>query len=419
MGIARRGKKGLFQHFRRVPKRYALMEPRILIRTALHTTDENLALSKAAQIENSQDLQWEARLAGRDGEAQAEFQKLRDLAEARGVTYLPAYEVAKLPAEAILERIEESNASPVIADAVLGNADVPPVLISELFDIYAELISDQLQGKNVDQTKRWAAPRIKSVRNLIGVIGDIDLRDVTREQALQFRRWWWERIQAGKLTANSGNKDLTYLSAMLKTVSTLKGWSFDNPFSGLRFKEQEQRRAPFSTKWITEKLLAPEALADLNSEARCVLLIMINTGARPSEIIGLEAKHIKPEDNIPSIQITAVGRALKTKFSERIIPLVGVSLEAMRQFPDGFPRYREKATTWSNTVTKYLRENKLLETDRHSAYSLRHALSDRLLNAGCEDRIRKEIMGHRPETIIYGEGSSLELRQEWLERVAL
>jgi hypothetical protein len=221
MGITRRGKKGLFQHFRRVPKRYARVEPRILIRTALHTTDENLARGKAAQIESLQDLQWEARLAGRDGEAQAEFQKLRDLAEARGVVYLPAHEVAQLPAEAILERIEESNTSPAIADAVLGKADIPPVLISELFDIYAGLVADQLQGKSADQVKRWAAPRKKSVRNLLEVVGDIDLRDVTREQALQFRRWWWERIEAGKLTANSGNKDLTYLSAMCLTSALM------------------------------------------------------------------------------------------------------------------------------------------------------------------------------------------------------
>jgi integrase len=419
MGIARRGKKGLFQHFRRVPTRYAPVESRALVRTALHTTDENLARNKATQIENLQDLQWEALLAGRAADATAEYEKLRGLAEARGVTYLPALEVGKLPVEAILERVEKAEAEPAPADALLGRASPPPVKVSQLFELYAELVADQLQGKSVDQIKRWAAPRKKSTRNLTEVVGDLDIRSITRDQALRFRRWWWERIQTGQLTANSGNKDLTYLSTMLKTVSTLKGWDFANPFSGLRFKEQEERRTPFSTSWISKHLLAPDVLTGLNPEARAILLAMINTGARPSEIIGLEPEHIRLADNIPTIKITALGRALKTKYSERTIPLVGISLEAMRLHPQGFPRYRDKSTTWSNTVTKFLRENHLLETERHSAYSLRHSLSDRLLNAGCEDRIRKEIMGHRPETVIYGAGSTLETRLDWLERVAL
>ncbi len=279
MGIARRGKKGLFQHFRRVPKRYQSVESRVLVRTALHTTDQNLAKSKAAQIEKLQDLGWEARLAGKDADADVEYQKLRALAEARGITYLPSDAVAQLPTAAILERIEDGGSEVALTDAVLGRADVPSVLISQLFDLYAELVADQLEGKSPDQLKRWAAPRAKSVRNLIEVIGDVDVRTISREQALRFRRWWWERIQTGKLTANSGNKDLTYLSAMLKIVSTMKGWDFNNPFAGLRFKEQEERRTPFSTKWITDRLLAPEALSGLNQEARAILLVMINTGA--------------------------------------------------------------------------------------------------------------------------------------------
>lgn len=419
MGIARRGKKGLFQQFRRVPKRYQTVEMRALIRTALHTTDENLAKTKAAQIEIKQDLQWEALLAGRNGDADIEYQKLRSLAETRGFVYLPSQEVAQLPAREILHRVETAGSEPVVADALLGRAEVPPVPLSQLFDLYAAFVADQLEDKSSDQLKRWAAPRTKSTRNLIAVIGDVDVRKISREQALQFRSWWWERIQSGRLTANSGNKDLTYLSAMLKTVTTMKGWSFDNPFAGLRFKEKEERRTPFSTAWINDRLLATNALSRLNDEARAIFLVMVNSGARPSEIIGLNPDHIHLEGNIPTIQITATGRALKTRYSERTIPLVGVSLEAMRLHPSGFPRYKDKTTTWSNTVTKYLSENGLLETDRHSAYSLRHALSDRLLNAGCEDRVRKEIMRHRPETVIYGSGSTLEMRLNWLGRVAL
>lgn len=419
MGISRRGKKGLFQHFRRVPKRFAGIEPRALIRTALHTTDKNIANAKAAKIENLQDAAWEATLAGRDVEAEQQYEQLRALAEVRGVSYLPADLIAEMKPSEIVQRVEDIEDIPVMADALLGRIDTPGLSLLQLLETYQEFIADQLLDKSSDQLRRWKAPREKAIKNLISVIGDQNIRDITRDDGLRFRKWWWRRIETGKLSANSGNKDITYLSAMVNTVAKMNSWVIDNPFVGLRFKEVEHQRVPFSVDWIMNNLLAKTAFEGLNSEARDVFLTMINTGARPSEIIGLKSAHICLDENVPKIKIRSEGRALKTKYSERDIPLVGVSLEAMRRNPDGFLRYRDKATTWSNTVTKYMRENDLLETPKHSAYSLRHSLSDRLLNAGCEDRVRKEILGHRPETIIYGAGSSLETRLEWLGRVAL
>lgn len=366
-----------------------------------------------------QDAAWEAALAGRTNEAAKRYEKLCALAEARGVSCLPAEDVAKLELPEILERVEESGTDPTLAEALLGGEKVPSVPASNLLDLYREFVADQLHKKSLDQLRRWSAPREKAVKNLISVIGDRDLQKIKREDTLRFRKWWWSRIDAGEVSANSGNKDMTYLSAMFATVSKMNSWPIDNPFVGLRFKEVEKQRVPFSKIWIEERLLEPIAFEGLNDQARDILLAMINTGARPSEIIGLQAQHIILDGNIPIVKIRSEGRALKTKYSERDIPLVGVSLEALRRHPDGFNRYREKASGWSNAVTKFMRQNNLLETDSHSAYSLRHSLSDRLLNVGCEDRIRKEILGHRPETIIYGSGSSLETKLLWLSKVAL
>jgi len=306
-----------------------------------------------------------------------------------------------------------------VADALLGAASVPKLQLSSLFQTYETLIADRLQEKSPDQLRRWRAPRQKSIKNLMRVTGDLPIEEISREQALRFRAWWWQRVESGHVGANSANKDITYLSSMINTVAKIKGWNIANPFAGLRFREQEDRRLPFSTAWINDKILAKNQLDGLNEQARDILLIMINTGARPSEIIDLHPHHICLDDNIPHIVIKPEGRSLKTKYSNRSIPLIGVSLEAMRRQPNGFPRYRGKATTWSSTVTKYLRENKLLESENHTAYSLRHALSDRLQNAGCEDRTRKEILGHRPEGIIYGSGASLSTKSDWLSQVAL
>ena len=44
---------------------------------------------------------------------------------------------------------------------------------------------------------------------------------------------------------------------------------------------------------------------------------------------------------------------------------------------------------------KFLTENDLRETPRHTAYSLRHSFEDRMLENGIDDRIRAELMGHK------------------------
>jgi integrase len=100
-----------------------------------------------------------------------------------------------------------------------------------------------------------------------------------------------------------------------------------------------------------------------------------------------------------------------------VIPLTGVSLDAFRQFPEGFPRYRNTANL-SAVVNKFLRTNGLLETPRHSFYSLRHSFEDRMLAAGIDDRIRRDLFGHRLDRERYGKGASLEHMAELVAGIA-
>ena len=55
------------------------------------------------------------------------------------------------------------------------------------------------------------------------------------------------------------------------------------------------------------------------------------------------------------------GSVLSENQQRRVIPLAGVSLEAFRECPEGFPRYADNPTL-SATVNNYLRENGLPET---------------------------------------------------------
>jgi integrase len=170
--------------------------------------------------------------------------------------------------------------------------------------------------------------------------------------------------------------------------------------------------------WIREKFTV-EALAGLNGQARDVLLAMVNTGCRPSEIYGLLPNEIRLDDNIPHIIVRSnEARALKTTSSERVVPLCGVSLEAMRRNPNGFPRYAGK-DRFSDTVNKFLRHNGSLETPDHSAYSLRHSFEDRMLALNVPDRLAAGLMGHSVKRERYGAGPSLDQLADVVQRLAI
>ena len=91
----------------------------------------------------------------------------------------------------------------------------------------------------------------------------------------------------------------------------------------------------------------------------------------------------------------------------------------MRGFPEGFPRYRDSSASLSATVNKFLRENGLMESPDHVLYSLRHSFEDRMLATGIDDRIRRDLFGHRLMRERYGDGASLEQKQALLQAAAL
>ena len=109
---------------------------------------------------------------------------------------------------------------------------------------------------------------------------------------------------------------------------------------------------------------------------------------------------------------------MKTDQSRRDIPPVGVALMAMRERPDGFPRYRDKPDSLSVLVNKALETRGLRPEAGQSPYSLRHTFEDRLTAADAPDKIIASLMGHKWSRPRYGVGPSLEHKRDWLNRIA-
>jgi integrase len=410
---------------RRVPAQFAGVEPRREVWVSLQTDSRQLAAKKAPGVWESLIAGWEAQLAGRSEDGVARFEAARAIAASHGLNYLPIRDVEQLPLEALLARVEvlqrrDGSANFAAAPAVLGAVEMPSMTVSQALEAFWKLTPDRARGKSADQKRRWANPRKKAVRNFIDVVGDLAIAQLKRADFLDFRSWWLERIAEENLTPNSANKDLIHLSDVLKTVNELKGFDFDLPLHKLTLQDGDKKeRLPFSDDWIRDRLLASDALSGLNGEARAIFLGMINTGYRPSEAAGLTPERIRLDHEVPHIVIAAdETRQIKNRTSRREIPLTGISLDVFREFPKGFPHYREKPANLSATANKFLRENGLMESDAHVMYSLRHSFEDRMLRGRIDERVRRELMGHSLGRQKYGQAGGLAFKAGELARIA-
>lgn len=423
MAIRRRGEK--LSLYKRVPARYEAVEPRRFIWLSLHTDSMTEADRKAGPAWEQLVAGWEAKLAGDTSDAEQRFEAARELAEARGFRFMRAEKVAELPTDELLARIKAVSTikgKPDLkeAAALLGGAKEPEITVTRALELYWGLAREKTIGKSADQLRKWRNPRIKAVQTFVSVVGDKAISEISGDDMLDFRAWWLDRIENEGLTPGSANKDLIHLGDVLKTVNKMKRLGLVLPLSDLNFKEGEaEQRPPFSDAWIRDKIMASGALAGLNKDARCILLAMVNTGARPSEIAALTRAQIHLKANVPHISIEPVDRQLKSANARRLNPLCGISLEAMRASPDGFARYSDSSASLSATVNKYLRQHGLMETPKHTLYGLRHSFEDRMLATGVDERIRRDLMGHALDRERYGKGASLEHLQTLIQATAL
>ncbi|WP_299146789.1 DUF6538 domain-containing protein [uncultured Tateyamaria sp.] len=241
MTIKKRGKK--FSLYKRVPKRYASIEPRTFVWCSLGTDSEREAAEKAPLVWSQMLDGWEAKLKGDTQDAKQRFEAARELASARGFRYMPAEKIIE-DTEQIVDRVESISGPLDTPDhfeavALLGRVEPPALKISECLELYWELARDKTQGKSDDQLRRWKNPRIKAVKNFIEVCGDKAIANVTADDMLDYRAWWMDKIEREGLANTSANKDFIHLGDVLKTVNKLKRLGITLPLSGLSFKKGE------------------------------------------------------------------------------------------------------------------------------------------------------------------------------------
>src|SRR5690606_36073253 len=78
--------------------------------------------------------------------------------------------------------------------AVLGGVEKPKLRLSSLFEEFEALSRAELAQMSPDQVRKWRNPKKRALKNLLDVVGDKAINELTRSDALDFRDWWQERI---------------------------------------------------------------------------------------------------------------------------------------------------------------------------------------------------------------------------------
>ena len=150
---------------------------------------------------------------------------------------------------------------------------------------------------------------------------------------------------------------------------------------------------------------------------------------RLSEAAGLHINDIILDEDIPYINLKPhPWRSLKTKGSQRQIPLVGASLWAANRVKTNsyhtfaFPRYNTTSTTNANSASAAI--NKWLKPrvpEGCVIHSFRHSLRDRLRAVQCPSDMIDQIGGWSTAGVgqSYGEGYSLDASSEVVKEYCL
>jgi integrase len=430
---------GKYHYKRRVPGVIAHLDERAPhVRISLKTDDRAMARKKRDLLADADDALWASLIVkgGADDPARRRYEAAVKRAEALDFTFHGASYFEQPEAfDDLMDRIRHVLAAgneDHVAEPLMGAVDVPKMTVTKAFELYCdEIVADELIGKSEVQKKQWKKVKQRAVNNFVKLVSDKPMEEISIDDAKKIYRHWLGRIapKEGRATAgsSSGNRDLGNMRVLYEAYFKHMGDARrDNPFEGLGFAMKKKRsRPPIPTEWIRDTVLAPGALATLNEEARGILLILIETGARPSEICNLEPHAIRLASNkTPHLSIEPREdpdnpREIKTESSRRLVPLMGVALEAAKRHKAGFPRYRNRENDLSAVLNAYLRTHGLLPSNDHTVYSFRHSFEDRMKEGGLDDELRRLLMGHTVDRPKYGSGGSLDWRRREMLRIVL
>jgi hypothetical protein len=293
---------GRWYYFRRVPKHVADLDKRTFAKAAtkIRKADDpegKRAARIVARLDDANQAYWADLIAGRGSEARHQLTLATKRAIQLGFTYQSAADVAALPSiEALLARIEALSSSRANMDdkvdvlAALGGTThtgtLSGITISMLPEEYKNLCAVENKKKTEDQLRKWNNRNKAAANNLIAAVGeDKDILLVDRADGKKFRDWWAKRIIDEDMSNGGANKDIWGVGKMIRLICERDNLKDPESFAGLGFEKDDGQRDAFDPAFVRDIICNRQSFATMNDEAFDAMMVMVETGARPSEIV--------------------------------------------------------------------------------------------------------------------------------------
>jgi integrase len=304
----------------------------------------------------------------------------------------------------------------LLRDRPLKPSQSSCMTLTEALELYL-----RLKGVNKGKVFRRGAER--NIQSVIDVLSNRPLDEYSSSDAAAYRDYLLKR----GLTTNSVKRNFATIRSVINLAIQEHGLECRNAFSKVYLPDLDdaKKRKPIPIENIRE--IQQECMS-IDDEARWLIALISDTGMRLSEAAGLHIDDIKLDYEIPHIDLKPHSwRGLKTRGSQRQIPLVGASLwaakrvkEASTTSPYAFPRYTSAKGTNANSasaaINKWLRPR---VPDGCVIHSFRHSLRDRLRAVQCPSDMIDQIGGWSTAGVgqSYGEGYGLDVTKSWMYKL--
>ena len=288
--------------------------------------------------------------------------------------------------------------------------------ITDALDLYL-----RLKGQGKDKTFIRTANR--NIEYIVKVLGNKSIRSYSSIDASKFRDWLMEQ----GMSLSTVKRVFSSVRAIINLAINEFGLNILNPFSKVYL--------PSSHNVNVIRVIPSEDLSKIQSickeeddELRWIVALLSDSGMRLSEALGLTKEDINLNNSIPHIRLTPhPWRRLKTKSSERYIPLVKDSLWASLRILEhnnesnfAFPRYTSlkgyNANSASAALNKWMKE-KL--SKQYVIHGFRHSFRDRLRAVECPLEIIDQLGGWSFKSVGqgYGKGYELSVLNKWMKQI--
>ena len=313
----------------------------------------------------------------------------------------------------------------------LQKMDIPAIQVVKASDSHPDIsihLSEAcelyLGLKGVGKDKVFIRTANRNVEYVTKLLGDRPLSSYSSNEAAKFRDWCIEQGMGIKTV----KRVFSSIRAIVNLAIAEEGLECSNAFAKTYFPEDDkaQSRQPLSIEDIKK---VQSLCRDIDDEMRWLIALISDTGMRLGEAAGLLKEDIKLDEAIPHIVLKPhPWRSLKTKGSQRCIPLVKESLWASKRLLEAsndssfaFPRYCDetgcKANSASGGLNKWLHQ---YVPENCVIHSFRHSLRDRLRAVECPSDIVDAIGGWTTSGVGHGYGSGypLDVLGRWMMKIS-